>query len=106
MDKRIGTCTRKDIGKYPLDEPLTFADINGRHLSLSTGTWPFRRAIAWVSRTSFTNAIASRAPHSCATSANPTEDEWDKTYNDVRNESMINDSSVFSQSDVESDSEY
>ena len=103
LSKRIGTCTLQDIGKHPTTTPLTFADINGRALSMPAGTWPFRRAIAWVSRTAFANAMASPSPQACAMDANISEEQWNETFISVRSQSQIKDSSVFARLDYEYD---
>lgn len=89
LPERVGTLTKSVIGLTPADEPLTYADINGRPLLLPDfTTQPYRRALVFVAQTACNNALKGLRSHNCLLQLNLTEERWEARLASVRNESI------------------
>ena len=89
MVTRVGNLSKKTIGVTGKQrkQPLCYGDIDGRPLQLPSLVFPFRRAIYFVSKTAYENAIASSRPHACATASYPSKAEWGNIQKIVSEES-------------------
>lgn len=77
LSMQVGTLTKEVIRAAPTNSPLTYGDINGRHLILPDMTvQPYRRAIVYMSKVAWANAMNSSRPHQCVTSLGLTEKSW------------------------------
>lgn len=93
---RVGKLTRRVVaGLDRAADPLLFGDINGRPLQLPTLVYPYRRALSWVAQCAYKIALSSPKPHCCATASCPTEDAWNRTFEELRTASEGFGDSVF-----------
>lgn len=54
----------------------TFADIDGRVLTLPPLTLPSRTVLHWAAESAYEAALRSKRPHACATASVPTVAQW------------------------------
>jgi hypothetical protein len=90
MTTKIQGLTRRIIGATGTDEndPLCYSDINGRPLSIPPLVFPYRRALYFVSRTAYRQAILGSRPHECATELGLNDEFWDRMCEAVKTDSV------------------
>ena len=57
---------------------------NGRALQFPALVFPFRRALLWVEKTAYNNAMASPSSHNCAFASFPSPETWAEMFEAVK----------------------